>query len=531
MSGTIAPYRSDLPTGRDGFTQLLWAEWTKFRTVRGWMIGTVVAALVMVLVSLFAASGSHVGTCDENGKCIVGGVTAPLGPDGEAVADTFYFVHQPLEGDGSITIRVTSLTGVIAANANAHQAAYQANGASPENTRPGLQPWAKAGIIVQESTIAGSSYAAIMVTGEHGVRMQDNYTHDTAGSAGAVSAAAPRWLRLTRSGDTLTGYESPDGVTWSKVGTVHLSGLPATVQSGLFVASPVDSQGMNQSLTRATASFDHLSLQGNWPSNSWSRDDIGGGPASNYPTLASGTFQQSGGAFTVSGSGDIAPAVRGGMFGASTIEDSLGGGFAGLIVMTVVATLFITSEYRRGLIRTTLAASPRRGQVLVAKAIVIGAVAFVVGLVAAAVGVPLGEHILRSNGNFIYPVSLLTELRVVVGTAALLAVAAILALALGTVLRRAVGVVTVVIVLLVVPSIVAPFPFLSVNVAKWLFSLSPAAGFAIQQSLPRYAQVSYSYILAFGYYPLAPWAGFGVLCAYAVLCLGVATFLLQRRDA
>jgi hypothetical protein len=36
---TIAPYRSPAPAGHDGFGQLLQAEWTKFRTVRGWVIG------------------------------------------------------------------------------------------------------------------------------------------------------------------------------------------------------------------------------------------------------------------------------------------------------------------------------------------------------------------------------------------------------------------------------------------------------------------------------------------------------------
>ena len=45
--------------------------------------------------------------------------------------------------------------------------------------------------------------------------------------------------------------------------------------------------------------------------------------------------------------------------------------------MIVIAAMFITAEYRRGLIRTTLAASPRRGRVLAAKAVVIGAVTFV----------------------------------------------------------------------------------------------------------------------------------------------------------
>ena len=38
--------------------------------------------------------------------------------------------------------------------------------------RPGIQPWSKAGIILKESTSKGSAYAAMMVTGSHGVRMQ-----------------------------------------------------------------------------------------------------------------------------------------------------------------------------------------------------------------------------------------------------------------------------------------------------------------------------------------------------------------------
>ncbi|WP_206797868.1 hypothetical protein [Amycolatopsis sp. MtRt-6] len=57
-------------------------------------------------------------------------------------------------------------------------------------------PWAKAGILVKDGTHPGSPYVAIMVTGSHGVRMQDNYVNDTAGAPGAVSAASPRWLRL-----------------------------------------------------------------------------------------------------------------------------------------------------------------------------------------------------------------------------------------------------------------------------------------------------------------------------------------------
>jgi len=70
----------------------------------------------------------------------------------------------------------------------------------------------------------------------------------------------------------------------------------------------------------------------------------------------------------------------------------------------VVAAMFMTAEYRRGLIRITLTASPRRGQVLAAKAVVIGLVTFVAGLAGAGAAVPLGERLMRSRGSFILPV-------------------------------------------------------------------------------------------------------------------------------
>jgi regulation of enolase protein 1 (concanavalin A-like superfamily) len=68
--------------------------------------------------------------------------------------------------------------------------------------------------------------------------MQYDYTHDIAGLSGTPSAASPRWLRLTRSGDTVTGYDSADGAHWTRIGTATLTGLPSTVQAGLFAASP-----------------------------------------------------------------------------------------------------------------------------------------------------------------------------------------------------------------------------------------------------------------------------------------------------
>lgn len=485
--------------------------------MRGWVIGSIAAGLVTLLVGLLSIASDMRPEHDPRPG-------VPIGPGGEAVNDSFYFVHQPLAGDGSITVPVTSLTGRTAM--------------SPQLVRDETQPWAKAGIIVKQSLERGSAYAAIMVTGGHGVRWQHDYVHDTAGTPGGVSPAAPRWLRLVRAGDTITGYDSADGTHWDRAGAARLAGLPSTVQAGLFVTSPASIRVTGFDVgtynpAAATAVFGDVDLRGQWPQGSWKGEQFGGvGTSGNYPPRTSGGHTRSGSGFTVYGAGDIGPVVGGGALGnGDTIEGFLVGTFAGLIVVIVMATMFVTAEYRRGLIRTTLAASPRRGRMLPAKAVVIGSVTFAVGLVTAIVAVVSGRPLARATGFYVFPVSSPTELRVVAGTAALLAVAAILALAVGAILRHGAGAVTAVIAAMVLPYILATAPGLPPGAAQWLLRVTPAAGFAIRQSVPYYPQVDSTYIPPAGYYPLSPWAGFAVLCGYAVAALGLAVVLLHRRDA
>jgi ABC-type transport system involved in multi-copper enzyme maturation permease subunit len=501
------------------FTQVLRSEFTKLRTVRGWIVAIIAGAGAIMALGLLAGAQ---GSCGQHGaasECVL-----PVGPGGEEVSDSFTFVYQSLAGDGSITARVTSLTGLLPAT-------------EPGESRPGAMPWSKAGLIIKAGTASGSTYAAIMVTGGNGVRMQYDYTHDRAGTAGAVSADAPRWLRLTRGGDTVTGAESADGHTWTTVDTAKLTGLPPTVEIGLFATSPQYAEQINEGVlsgsmggpTQATGTFDHLSLQagsaGQAPAGNWKGESLGAPP--NLPPV--GRFEQVGDVFTVTGSGDIAPAVPGATGIGASITQTLVGTFVGLIVVVVIGVMFITGEYRRGLIRTTLTANPRRGQVLGAKAVVIAAVTFVTGLVAAAVVVVFGQRVLRDNGVYVHPVSTSTELRVIVGTAALLALAAVLALALGALLRRSVTAVTTAVVVIVLPYLLA-MTVLPAGAAQWLLRVSPAAAFALQQAAPEYPQVANLYTPANGYFPLAPWAGFAVLAGWAALALCLAAFLLRRRD-
>ncbi len=530
-----ASYQSARAAGRDGFGHLLRAEWTKLRTVRGWVIALMLAAALTAVLPIAlagTATSNDPVTC-AHGICQAEGQVVATGPAGEAVTDNFYFVHQALAGNGSITARVSALRG----------------SAPLQHFPPGFAPppstvsWAKAGLMIKASTKPGAAYAAVMLTGDHGVRMQYDFTHDIAGSA--VSAS---WLRLTRSGDSVTGYESADGRRWTAIGTAVLSGLPATAQAGLFATSPPfqEVSGTGDSSyaigTQATATFDHVGFTeagSNWVASTVGAQPQGSGRGKVTATCngvkcgpagpPAGSVHAAGGTFTVAGSGDIAPF--------EPIVDPLHvtffGTLFGLIALITLGALFVTAEYRRGMIRTTVSASPRRGRILVAKAIVIGTVAFAAGLIGAAIALPIVTHKLYANDwrPPVWPELSLTSgigLRVVLGTAAIAAVAAVLGLAAGAIFRRSTGAIMATTAVVVVPVILGIV--LPLTPGTWLLRITPAAAFSLQAETPRYAQVSNTCAPYHSCFPLSPWHGFAVLCIWAAAALAGAIYLLRRRD-
>lgn len=463
--------------GQDGFTRILLAEWTKLRTVPRWGLTLLAAVLLTILIALLSATGNH---------------TSSEGPDGASIPppttflDQGYFVFKPLAGDGSITARVVS----------------QDNSGD----------WAKAGVMIRQGATPGSSYAAMMVTPGHGIRLQSDFSTDLAGSA----SPAPRWLRLTRTGTSVTGYESADGVSWSRVGAVKLNALGSTAEVGMFVASADQTQIKRQfggesisgQSTLGRAIFDNVGTTAAQPQSSapWQQRS-GSMPPSR------GSSSEAGGVFTVTGSGDVGPFK----FGEDIAKMSLSGVFAGLMALVALGVLSITSEYKRGMIRSTFTAGPRRGRVLAAKAVVLGVTTFVAGLVASFGAFLLANPILDSHGFAAPSLSDGPVLRALVGTAALMAVVAVLALGVGVILRHSAGAITVVVLLLFIPQILASG--LPLSAALWLGRITPAAGFAIQQTVERYDSA------------ISPWAGFGVLCAYTAAALAAAYWLLRRRDA
>ena len=76
-------------------------------------------------------------------------------------------------------------------------------------------PWAKAGIMIKQSATAGAPYAMIAVTPGNGINMQYGFDAHIAGGSYSFPNA---WLKLSRTGNVFTAYDSPNGTTWTEVG-------------------------------------------------------------------------------------------------------------------------------------------------------------------------------------------------------------------------------------------------------------------------------------------------------------------------
>lgn len=136
---------------------------------------------------------------------------AGSGADIEGASDQFHFAYQPLAGNGSITARVASLQYT--------------------------HSWAKAGVMIRESLASDSRHAAMLLTPGNGLTFQRRSA--TAGNSSSTSGgagAAPYWVRLVRTGNSFAAYRSPDGSTWTLVGTQTIT-MTGTVYVGLAVTS------------------------------------------------------------------------------------------------------------------------------------------------------------------------------------------------------------------------------------------------------------------------------------------------------
>ena len=184
------------------------------------------------------------------------------GADVWGTADGFHFAYRPLQGDGTIVARVSSLQ-------------YVSN-------------WTKAGVMIRASLSPSSPHAFMVVTPGKGLAFQRRPSDGalSVSTAGAL-VTAPRWVKLTRAGDLITAFESADGVGWTQVGSSVIA-LPSTALVGLAVTSHVAG-------TTADARFDNVGVSTGQSPIAWSSSDVG--------SVGQAGSSSVGSTFTVTGSG------------------------------------------------------------------------------------------------------------------------------------------------------------------------------------------------------------------------------------
>ncbi|QHT54812.1 ABC transporter permease subunit [Cellulomonas sp. H30R-01] len=195
------------------------------------------------------------------------------------------------------------------------------------------------------------------------------------------------------------------------------------------------------------------------------------------------------------------------------------------IAVVVLGVLAISGEYTTGMIRSSVAAAPRRTPVLWSKLAVLTATILVVAAVAVALGYAVA-YLFLSGIDLAPELSDPQVLRVLGGCALYLATIAAFAFAIGALLRHsAAALATILALLLVVENVVAAIPW---EPLQYVSPFLPAtAGSKITQT-----DVTVDMVNSMSEHGanLTAWQGYGVLVAWVVVLLGVAAVLMKRRD-
>jgi len=149
------------------------------------------------------------------------------GTDIGHTTDQFRFVYRTLDGDGQIIARVGSL----------------------QNT----DSWTKAAVMIREDLLGNAPNAAVAVTPGKGMIFQSRGTRGgTTRSIKGFPGVAPQWIRLVRSGNTLSGYYSANGTAWTLMGS-STTVMASRVYIGLAVTSHNPSLSASATFTNVTA--------------------------------------------------------------------------------------------------------------------------------------------------------------------------------------------------------------------------------------------------------------------------------------
>ena len=204
---------------------------------------------------------------------------------------------------------------------------------------------------------------------------------------------------------------------------------------------------------------------------------------------------------------------------------SLTGIYLGQAVVAVAAVMVVSGEYGTGMIRLTLAAMPGRITVLAAKAAIMGGLVLVTGIITVLASLSAGRLILPAHGIAPargYPALSFGDglvLRAGLGTVLYLVLIALLSLGVAAVVRDAAAAIGTVLGLLYL------FPIIAAAAGSAVVSRH------IQQVGPMTAGLAVEATTGLGALPIGPWAGLGVLAAWAAAALLLGGLRLRLQDA
>lgn len=192
----------------------------------------------------------------------------------------------------------------------------------------------------------------------------------------------------------------------------------------------------------------------------------------------------------------------------------LGGATLAQLLATALGAALVTSEFRTGLIHSTLLACPRRWTVLAAKATVVGGVVFAVTLPAATAAYAIGRAMLddRYAPGDPFPALL--------GIAFAIAVLAVAGVAVGTLVRHTAGAVGAAVAVVLLPGMVAP---LLGNAERWV------GGASLSGVLQKVSQSSDATPESVG--TLGAWPSLAAVAAGTAVVMAIAGRRFHLRDA
>jgi ABC-2 type transport system permease protein len=198
----------------------------------------------------------------------------------------------------------------------------------------------------------------------------------------------------------------------------------------------------------------------------------------------------------------------------------------GLVVVMVMAALAITTEYRFSTIRATFQAIPNRNAVLLAKTTVVALFAGLIGLAGAFGSVAISK-LIRPNSDL--AINTAFEWRAVAGVALVYAIAAVIAVSVGSLVRHSAGAISLLLIY--------------TQLVEGLVSLIPKVGDDIQKWMPFYVANRFltgnpdvtARPVGEGPPPseavLSPWWALAYFAAIALVFLTTALFVANKRDA